>query len=145
MKKKKVLYALALLLIIVIPFTVVFGKKTGLNFNFLSKLKGSPAQVITGTYTYKSKKFPMKDVWGGEVPAFYIGPYEHTGTLKTQYIHEAQANGKYYHAYCIDRGVPIDETDHPDLTAYVYNDNFDSLMARNASAVDTALFAIDLV
>lgn len=141
MKKKKVLYAISLLLLIVIPCVIVFGKKAGFNFNFLSKLKGSPAEVISDTYEYNNKSFNISVIWGSDsTPSFYIGPNEHTGILKKQYIHEAiTSDGKYYHAYCIDRGVPIDETDHPDLTAYVYNDNFDSLMARNGSAVNTAL------
>ena len=141
MKKKKALYAISLLLLIVIPCVIVFGKKAGFNFNFLSKLKGSPAKVISDTYEYNNKSFNISVIWGSDsTPSFYIGPNEHTGILKKQYIHEAMtSDGKYYHAYCIDRGVPIDETDHPDLTAYVYNDNFDSLMARNGSAVDTAL------
>ncbi|MBR4830725.1 MAG: hypothetical protein IKZ96_03055 [Bacilli bacterium] len=133
MKKKKVLYALALLLIIVIPFTVVFGKKTGLNFNFLSKLKGSPAQVVSGTYTYNNKSFPVKDIWGSsEIPKFYLGPYEHYGTLKSQYIHEAKtSDGKYYHAYCIDRGISIEDTNSPSLDAYVYDGNFEGLTSRD--------------
>ena len=139
MKKKKVLYAISLLLLIVIPCVIVFGKKAGFNFNFLSKLKGSPAEVISDTYEYNNKSFNISVIWGSDsTPSFYIGPNEHTGILKKQYIHEAiTSDGKYYHAYCIDRGVPIDETDHPDLTAYVYNDNFytdgNSIYDRNIS------------
>ena len=147
MKKKKLLYALVLLLVIAIPFTVVFGKKAGLNFNFLSKLMGSPAQVVSNTYRYNNVSFSMKDIWDSEsTPTFYIGPNEHTGILRLQYIHEAQSSdGKYYHAYCIDRGISIDDEDHPYMDAYVYDDNFEGLTSRNIDGEVTATLTAEQI
>lgn len=147
MKKKKALYAISLLLLVVIPCVIVFGKKVGFNFDFLSKLKGSPAEVISNNYTYNNKKFSINDVWGKDsTPTFYIGPNEHRGILKSQYIHEAKSSdGKYYHAYCIDRGIPIEDTNSPKLDAYVYNDNFDSLVSRNINSVESGTLTAEQI
>ena len=98
------------------------------------------------TNTYNNKKFPISDVWGDDTPTFYIGPNEHRGMLKSQYIHEAKSSdGKYYHAYCIDRGISIDDSNGPKLDAYVYNNNFDSLISRDINSNESGTLTAEQI
>ena len=128
MRKKKLLFTVLLIAIVVIPFSIVFGNIKNIDFSKSSKISAAADETITSGVVYTNKIVPIKDVWGGDAtPEFQLGPYtESKGVLRRFFMHEATKGNKHYHSYCLGRNITVPETSGQyDLIEYVYNGNFD--------------------
>ncbi len=134
MKKKKILFALSLLLIIVIPVTIIFGNISG--SSILRKLSG--AVTTDPGYTYNKVKKTTSFVFGkSKLPYFRVASASDSAHLESSswYFHEATKGGKYYSGYCLHISLKANERYEGDLTAYTFDDNFSGEYIKNKYGV----------
>lgn len=138
MKKKKILFASLLLLIIVVPFTIIFGNvdlKSGISLNKLAGFVSSASR--DPNYRYSNWGVSANRVYGSKLPGFCVNSNACHSSSSTFWIHEAMhySNGapdRIYHSYCLHIGKKSDGTGRPDLTAYTYSEGFNSGDIKNA-------------
>lgn len=155
MKKKKLIFASILLLIIAIPLVITFGNIDGLSFLKTVKLLGDASRSDSG-YTYKQIGIESSVIYGSTLPNFKVSSTSRTH--KTTYVsyigrdgethygypiffHEAQKDGRYYFGYCLHMGyrawAKTEDGDTPTLTAYIYEGkDFDEGFIENTAGVD---------
>ena len=155
MKKKKLIFASILLLIIAIPLVITFGNFDGLSFLKTTKLLGDASRSDSG-YTYKQIGIESSVIYGSTLPDFkvsstsrthrttyvsYIGRDGETHYGYPIFFHEAQKDGRYYFGYCLHMGyrawAKTEDGDTPTLTAYIYDGkDFDEGFIENTAGVD---------
>lgn len=135
MKKKKSLFIVLLLLIIVIPFATIIGKKIDFSKVFA-------AVTVTPGYSYYQKLINADDLYSTSIrgvnkqmPSFRVSSSAGHGEQNNWFFHEARYGGRYYHGYCLHIGKSAhdkyDGNRTPKLTAYIYDDHFDTGVITN--------------
>ena len=124
MKKKKILFIAALLLIIAVPFSIVFGNFDKISFTNI--LKKSSASVVTNTddYVYSNWGVSAGYVFkSSTIPGFCVNSGSCRGDMTMFWMHEALYNptDTFYHGYCLHMGKTAKGDGRPDLTAYIYD------------------------
>ncbi|MBR4830723.1 MAG: hypothetical protein IKZ96_03045 [Bacilli bacterium] len=140
-KGKKLLFTFILLLMVIIPVTITFGKFEYASPIQFDNLQGAAAQTITGTYRFSNGSVGAYYIYGADkIPAFCITSSVCRGAESKFWMGEAVTgtgtnHQRFYHTYCLQSGLTAngkpDGISRPYLTAHVYNDHFDNNTLKN--------------